>query len=101
MAIVGHVEASPGVMLEAVSKLDTTSIDAAVVPFVVPRRDGIADCGFARSTWVVELYEWLMQDEGIPVKHQHRIRGLLLGYDVDAIRGYDERTSGRRFTSSP
>jgi hypothetical protein len=99
MAIVGHVEAEPSVMLRAVSRLEIASVGEAVIPFVVPRTDGFADCGFAAALWVVDLYQWTVSG-AVPAEHAHRIRGLSLGYSADAVRAHDERDGGRRFTSS-
>jgi hypothetical protein len=98
MALVGYVQDDPQLMLEASSRLRFASVGADVIPFVVPRRDGWADCGYAASRWVVDLYEWLVSANSVPKEHEHRIRGLLLGYGPDAIREHDERGSGRRFT---
>lgn len=99
MAIVGGVETGKkDRMLQAASRLEIVSIGEAVVPFVVPRDDGIADCGFAATRWVVDLYAWLVGSNDVPEEHAHRIRGLLLGYDAKAIRDHDDRDCGRRFT---
>ena len=98
MAIVDHIPADPQAMLEAASQLEIASIGAEVVPFVVNRGDGLADCGYAATQWVVDLYAWLVKS-GAPGEHIHRIRGLLLGYSPRAIRAHDERGCGRRFTA--
>ena len=97
MAIVGRVEADKNLMLQAVSRLEIVSIGEPVIPFVVPRDNGFADCGFAAARWVVDLYAWLVGPNGVPEDHAHRITGLLLGYDAKAIRDHDERSCGRRF----
>ena len=99
MAIVGHVEADKNLMLQAASRLETVSVGESVIPFVIPRSDGFADCGFAAARWVVDLYAWLVGPDGVPEDHAHRIRGLLLGYNAEAIRDHDDRGCGRRFTS--
>jgi hypothetical protein len=101
LALVGHVPNDKPSMLQAASKLETISVNMRVVPFVVARRDGFADCGFAAAKWVVDLYTWVVQSKTVPKRHLHRIRGLLLSYSAEAIRTHDERGSGRRFTSSP
>jgi hypothetical protein len=100
MAIVGHVRADKDDMLTAASRLEIASVNVDAVPFVVVRRDGWADCGFAAAQWVVDLYEWSARSDAVPEAHAHRIRGLLLGYSADAIRAHDERSAGRRFTSA-
>ncbi len=97
MAIVGRVEADKNLMLQAVSRLEIVSIGEPVIPFVVPRDNGFADCGFAAARWVIDLYAWLVGPNGVPEDHVHRITGLLLGYDAKAIRDHDERGCGRRF----
>ena len=98
MAIVDHIEATPSLMIQAASRLEIASIGAEVIPFVVDRGDGIADCGFASTQWVVDLYAWLLKS-GAPGEQVHRIRGLLLGYSPKAIRAHDERGCGRRFSA--
>lgn len=98
MAIIGHIQAGKESMLRAASLLEIASIGEQVVAFVTPRTDGFADCGFAAARWVVDLYAWLVGTSGVPTEHEHRIRGLLLGYNAAAIREHDERGSGRRFT---
>ncbi len=100
MAIIGHILASKEVMLQAVSLLEIASIGEQVIAFVIPRADGYADCGFAAARWVVDLYAWLVGASGVPAEHEHRIRGMLLGYSAGAIRDHDERESGRRFNDS-
>ncbi len=100
LAIVGHIVAAAEGMLRIATRLEVAAV-AGIVPFVIARRDGIADAGFAAAKWVVDLYEWLVQCEYVPTEHAHRIRGLLLGYSVDAVRAHGERMTGRRFISSP
>jgi hypothetical protein len=99
MAIVGHVKTDDLLMLQVASKLEIATCNINVIPFVIPRKDDFADCGFAAATWVLELYAYIVQSGDIPDKHMHRIRGLLLGYSAEAIRQHDERTSGRQFIS--
>jgi hypothetical protein len=100
MSIVGHVEGGVEFLLRVASRLEIISVHNRVIPFVVKRSDGFADCGFASEQWVVDLYEWLVQSTDVPDVQEHRIRGLLLGYSADAIRDHDARGCGRRFTLS-
>ena len=100
MSIVGHVEGGAEFLLRVASRLEIISVYNRVIPFVIKRADGIADCGFASEQWVVDLYEWLVQSADVPNIQEHRIRGLLLGYSADAIRDHDARGCGRRFTLS-
>lgn len=97
MSIVGHIEADALLMLKVASELEIAGTGEAVIPFVVVRNDQIADCGFAAARWAVDLYEWLVKSAVVPTAHAHQIRGLLLGYNSEAIRSYDERDNGRRF----
>jgi hypothetical protein len=101
MSIVGQGKWEGLELLQVASHLEILSINMRVIPFVVVRKDGFADCGFASAQWVVDLYEWLVQSENVPKIHEHRIRGLLLGYSAGAIRDHDERDCGRRFTWLP
>lgn len=101
MSIVGQVKGEGLELLQISSHLEILSINMNVIPFVIPRKDGFVDCGFAAAQWVVDLYEWLVQSDNVPIIHEHRIRGLLLGYSSEAIRDHDERCCGRRFTWLP
>jgi hypothetical protein len=101
MSLVGYVVDSQLEMLKASSRLEIMSTGCSVVPFVIPRCDGFADCGFASESWVVDLYEWLVKSEDVPKIHRHQICGLLLGYSAKAIRTHDSRCCGRRFIWSP
>ena len=101
MAIVDHVVGDSLAFLQAVSKLEIVSVHMTVIPFVIVRRDGMADCGFAAARWVIDLYEWMVKSDAVPDEQAHRIRGLLLGYNPAASRAHDERDCGRRFTPLP
>lgn len=94
MAIVGHVKGDNQTILEVESRLSIVAINSKAIPFIILRSDGIADCGYAKAAWVISLYQWLVQSPSIPEKHQHRIRGMLLGYDSNSIREHEERYLG-------
>ncbi len=96
----GHVEGDGEYLLQVASRLEIISVHNKVIPFVVTRANGVSDCGFASEPWVVDLYEWLVQSTSVPDVQEHRIRGLLLGYNANAIRDHDARGYGRRFTLS-
>jgi hypothetical protein len=100
MALVGTVVNDPDIMLQADTQLSVLSLALdKSIPFVFDRHDGLADCGFAAATWVIDLYCWLHSGV-VPDKHRHHIIGLMLGYSADAIRDHDALGSGRRFTWS-
>lgn len=97
LALVGTCEAKPVTMLRVTTQLESASGPNAI-PFVLDRGDGLADFGYAASSWVLDLFRWVTQADGaIPACQKHRIRGLLLGYGVEAIRSFEERTCGRLF----
>ena len=97
LALVGTCEAEPGTMLRVSTQLEGAA-SAQAIPFVLDRGDGLADFGYAASRWVLDLWQWLTHEGGdVPAIQRHRIRGLLLGYGVEAIRSFEERSSGRLF----
>jgi hypothetical protein len=97
LALVGTCEAKPATMLRVTTQLECASGPNAI-PFVLDRGDGLADFGYAASSWALDLFKWVTEaDSGIPACQKHRIRGLLLGYGVEAIRSFEERTCGRLF----
>lgn len=95
LAIVGNCPADPRRMFEVAAQLEEVASEGAI-PFVAPRNDRIADYGFARSKWVIDLLSWA-QTDAVPTEHRHRIIGLLLGYSVEAVRAHEEQGCGRLF----
>src|SRR5437667_1474184 len=87
LALVGRCRADSVLMLRAATRLEALA-DTRVVPFVLDRGDGVAECGFAAASWVLDLYRWLAlaNPATLPPQHRERVIGLLLGYSVDAIR---------------
>ena len=58
--------------------------------FVLPRKDfPCAMTGYAAAKWVIDLLEWSY--EHAPLRQQHQIMGLLLGYSVSQIAEHDAR----------
>lgn len=97
LALIGTCEAEPGTMLRVSSQLENAAGPSAI-PFVLDRGDGFADFGYAASGWALDLFQWITRiDNEIPELQKHRIRGLLLGYGVEAIRSFEERSCGRLF----
>jgi hypothetical protein len=97
LALIGTCEAEPRTMLRVTAQLENAA-GANAIPFVLDRGDGLADFGYAASAWVLDLFEWITRaDDEIPARQKHRIRGLLLGYGVEAIRSFEERSCGRLF----
>ena len=60
-----------------------------VVPFIADIGEGLFECGFAASEWVVDTWRWI--NKNVPDSQKHRLRGLLLGYSVSAISDYEQR----------
>jgi len=97
LALVGTCEAKPATMLRVTTQLEN-SAGSSAIPFVLDRGDGLADFGYAASSWALELFQWVTRaDSGVPARQKHRIRGLLLGYGSEAIRAFEERSCGRLF----
>lgn len=95
LALVGTCEAEPAAMQSAAAQLENAA-EPGAIPFVLERGDGLADFGFAAGHWALDLFRWVSRaDSGIPACQVHRVRGLLLGYGVETIRAFDERTGGR------
>lgn len=95
LALLGHCEADPLVMLRIATALDACA-SGSCIPFVIDRGDGFADYGFAAAPWVVELYSWAVGGS-VPEEQRTRIVGLVLGYGVEAIRAFEDQASGRLF----
>ena len=98
LALIGTCQAEQVTMLQTATKIGTLA-HVNTVPFVLDRGDGVAEYGYATAQWVVDLLRWLLQSspDRVPPKHRDRIVGLLCGYSAEAIRLFDERTSGRLF----
>ena len=95
LALIGNCAADPETMLRVATQLENAGA-AGATPFVMDRGDGVAEFGYSASSWVLELFQWVTHaDSEVPRKQMHRIRGLLLGYDVEAIRAFEERRSER------
>ena len=102
LALVGHCPADEFTMLRMVTRLE--SVDApGAIPFVLDRGDGFADCGYAASPWVLDLYRWVAttDENAVPDVHRHRVLGLLLGYSSSAIESFEDRLAGRMFGGTP
>lgn len=95
MALAGHCEADPMVMLRASTRLGTAALRFDVLPFVIDFGDGLADCGYAAAKWVIDLYESVIREQH---PHRHQILGLLLGYSAQAIARHEENSTSRRFS---
>jgi hypothetical protein len=98
MALAGWCDADPLVMLRAATRLEAAA-EAGALPFVIDHLDGSATFGYAAARWVLDLYEWLVQDTDVPQEQRERITGLLLGYAAEAISRYEASATGRRFSS--
>jgi len=97
LALLGTCEAEPATMLRVTTQLENAACPNSI-PFVLDRGDGFADFGFAASSWALDLFQWVTRaDSRIPTRQKHRIRGLLLGYGVEAIHAFEERSCGRLF----
>jgi hypothetical protein len=96
LAIAGSCRTEPQEMLAAQTRLEAQGEPGAIA-FVCRRSDDFADCGYAASAWVIDLYRWLVNcdEDLLPAKQRHRIVGLLLGYSVAAVAGFEEQAAGR------
>lgn len=92
LALAGHCKAAPGLMTAVFERLTSAAAPGAQ-PFIIEREDGIADWGYAREDWAIDLYRWA-QSDAVPEVHRHRIIGLLLGYSAAAIRSHGEGRGG-------
>jgi hypothetical protein len=97
LALIGICPADPLLMLRAATRIEAFA-DPAVIPFVVDRGDGVADCGVAGAAWALDLYRWVIASDALPPVQRERIIGLLLGYSADAVRLYEDRMPGRFFS---
>lgn len=98
LATLGTVDADPLLMLQTITRIESISFPYNVLPFVLDRGDGLAECGIAAEGWALDLYRWSLT---VPEPQRARIQGLLHGYSVEAIGHYEQRRaySGRCFQS--
>jgi hypothetical protein len=98
-ALLGHCVGTQVMMLRVATSLEAAAIPGAI-PFVVDRKDGFADFGFAAKRWALDLYRWAVveKENAVPDEHRHRVLGLLLGYSAEAIEAFEQERSGRLFT---
>lgn len=63
------------------------------IPFVIDRRNGVADFGYCGSAWALDLLQWLTDadENAVPERHRHRILALLLGYRDDAVTTFEQQ----------
>ena len=91
LAILGSVSLDELEMQHQFVRLNQlTGGQGGVIPFVLPRRN--VDCamvGFASEQWVIDLLEWSYSDA--PLRQQHCIVGILLGYSARDIATHDFR----------
>ncbi len=99
LSLVGqlHTEGGGHSMLLIATQLER-HCQACVIPFVVHHADGVASFGFAESRWALD--EWAVRDPAVPEEQRHQIIGLLLGYGAPAVARYEDKGSGRRFTTA-
>src|SRR5688500_6409861 len=95
LALLDDCEAEELQMLRIATRLETYAVPGAI-PFMIDLGNGRAASGFAAARWVIALFKWLRTGDLSPEK-QHRVLGLLLGYDVESIRRFEEEGSGRLF----
>lgn len=96
MVLMEPFQSDPLLMLRVATRLETLGVEG-VVPFVIDRGDGVAECGFAADQWVVETFQWMQKN--IKKPYYSRILGLLLGYSASAIHNYEQKQSVRGFTA--
>ena len=96
LALVGQCPAEPLTLTRVATRVEAQA-HANAIPFVVDHHDGHASYGYASARWVLDLYEWVVLEEGIPQAQRERIIGLLLGYAAPAVSQFEEEGSGRRF----
>jgi hypothetical protein len=82
-------------MTKAVTRLERLASLGAIT-FVIPKGDGLADCGYGACRRAIDLYEWALVSSGdaMPAPYRHRIVGLVLGYSPKAIRDFEEANGG-------
>lgn len=65
-----------------------------VIPFVIDRENGTANCGFASNQWAIKSFVWA---DTVPEPHRSRVRGMLFGYSSRAIMKHEESEPVRCF----
>jgi hypothetical protein len=95
MALAGYTSSGDWEMTRATTRLERLASPGAIT-FVIPRDDGLADCGYGACRWAIDLYGWALvsRRDAMPARYRHRIVGLLLGYSPMAIRDFEEANGG-------
>jgi hypothetical protein len=90
MALAGYTSSGDWEMTRPTTRLERLASPGAIT-FVIPRDDGLADCGYGACRWAIDLYGWALvsRRDAMPARYRHRIVGLLLGYSPMAIRDFE------------
>ena len=96
LALAGECGTQDATTTEVRQQIEECACPGAI-PFVLDRGDGVTEYGYAAEPWVVELWSWVNKAQAVPAIHRHRLRGLLLGYSIGAIRMFEEQNSGVLF----
>lgn len=95
MALTGYCKSDQNAVLAVRQKLCEQDFGNAKanqpIPLILDVGGGTAEYGWAQRAWVIDTYEWILKN--VPRPHLDRLRGLMLGYSVDAIAEFDERSS--------
>jgi hypothetical protein len=97
LAVIGGCDDTCEAIQEAETALSVTA-QGKVISYVVPSGGQGMLYGYASHAWVVDLFRWALAD--CPEHHAHRVIGLLLGYNPDSIREFEELRSGVRWGPS-
>lgn len=98
IAVLGTCKAESEIMVRMATQIEAVAEPPAIA-FVIDQGDGSAVYGYAAYAWALDLYHWIVTTRALPRSHVNRVVGMLHGYSADAIRGFEERDSGRQFTS--
>ena len=90
VSLLGSISNTPNEMANAFTTLKQDFVWEGAIPFVIPRKDmDCAMCGFASTEWVIDLLKWSY--DHAPLRYQHQIVAMLLGYSPEAIAQHDFR----------
>ena len=93
LALVGSCPSDEISVITAMSEMRRYG-ESPALPFVIDNSNGYASYGYASASWVIDLLKWTTESN-IPIEQNARITGLLLGYNSEAIRVFEENQAGR------
>ena len=102
LAVAGVVEDTIENLVDVRQMLYEASVESAgsqervPIPFLIKTPGtNLINFGYASHEWVIDVYEWLL-DDTVPDQMVSRVMGMLLGYSGEAVAQYECMQAGQR-----